>query len=137
MRPIFFLSTLLLTLSANAEILPTGDNAILSLGMANLTCAAVQKITPHAVDKISENYLKDSIRLYQLYHDNDYETAKSNQISMLNVITGETAIKAQSLRSVKGAKSYLEKSLLKTGATECSQLRLYAQKILSQYGVSL
>ncbi|QSX31093.1 hypothetical protein JYB88_05475 [Shewanella cyperi] len=137
MGRIFILTTFLFAISAQAETSPTGDNAVFSLSMASLVCAAVQKVNPEAVGKLSDNYLKDSIKLYQFYHNNDYETAKNNQTSMFNLITGEAAIKAQSLRSVTGARAYIEKSLIKTDAKECSQIRYYAEKVLSHYGKSL
>lgn len=134
-----FILILLILVSgvARSDLSPKGDNAIISLSLASLACAAVQKVNPEAVDIVDEAYMDHSIKLYQFYHDFPYDIAKRNQIGLYKILTDEPAIKAQSLRSVAGAKNYLSQYLRKTDATECSQIREYSNKILSVYGKKL
>lgn len=120
-----------------AQPLPAGDNAIIHLSLASLACSAIQKVNPEAVDKMSDNYLDNAIKLYQYYHNFPYEKAKENQMGMYNLLIGESVIKAQSLHSVVGAKTYLAKYLITTDANECSEIELYSQKLLAIYGKSL
>lgn len=124
-------------LMANADINPKGDDAILYLSQASVACAALQEVNVAAVDKSKDTYLSDGIALYKFYHDTDYETAKSHSLGMYKIITSEPAIKAQALRSLKGAKFYLSQFLAKTDANECGQVNLHANKILAIYGKKL
>jgi len=54
-----------------------------------------------------------------------------------NILTGEPAIKEQSLNSISGAKNYVSKYLTKTDANTCNEIHAKANYILNKYGLHL
>lgn len=129
---------LLLAAATSAASGAEGDSAVINLALASVACAAVQEVNPGALDDTSDHdYFSHSVTLYQLFHGYSEETAAKHQRSMYNILTAEPAIKAQSLRSVVGAQSYLQQYLRKTDASTCQEIPATAQKILAVYGRTL
>lgn len=131
------ISLILICFSTNSFSNPTGDEAILDLSMASLACAAVQHINPNVVRDNYPNYFKNAVTTYSLYHAMPIEKAEKNERSLYNLMTGESAIKAQKLNSTSGAKIYLNKFLLKTDANSCEDTPLIINEILAKYGLTL
>ncbi|MEM5481566.1 hypothetical protein WNY97_17295 [Pseudoalteromonas fuliginea] len=136
-KMVFLFFLLCFALKSNANINPKGDDAIFNLSQASIVCAAIQDVNAEAVDEVKSNYLSDAIKLYGYYHAYDYATSKKHQLGWYKILTGEPAVKAQALRSVKGARAYLSHFLVKTDANECSQISFYADKVLAVYNLKL
>lgn len=98
------------------------DTKLIDFSMANLACAAVQRVNPKVVSLKYKGYYKDSVLQYQRYHKVTELVAEKHQSGTLNLLTSKNVIKAQSLNTVSGAQKYLEKFLLKVDAERCSDL---------------
>lgn len=116
---------------------PQGDVAIFDLGMASLACASVSDVNSEAIKGNSKLFFSDSVRLYSLFHGFELEKALKHQRSTYNILTGQPAVKAQSLNSITGAQNYVAKYLIKTDATNCNDIHPKANYILKKYGLQL
>jgi hypothetical protein len=137
MRRLVFLLAFSSSLSFTVFAYPAGDQAIIDLAMANVACAAVQRVNPEVVDSTYNNYFGDSVYLYQKFHNITEEKSEQNQKGFYNILTSERAIKAQSLNSVAGATKYLSQYLVKTDAGSCNELKQAANRILAKYNEKL
>lgn len=111
-----------------------GDNAIFSLSHASVICAAVSRVNPRAVGEGTKQHLENSIKLYSLFRNESLAKAKKSQESLYKTITGEPAIKAQSLRSRIGAIKYVNAALVETDASTCNELPSVIVSTLRLYG---
>ncbi|WPC75859.1 hypothetical protein [Vibrio porteresiae] len=127
----------LLGFSLDSVSSPAGDEALFDLSIASLACAAVQHVNPKAVEGNYPNYLKNAVKTYSLYHSMPLERAEKNEVGMYNLMIGEPAIKAQKLKSVNGARAYLNKFLYKTDATSCLDTPFLIKEMLHKYGITL
>ncbi|MHA2938437.1 hypothetical protein ACXJY6_09070 [Vibrio sp. RC27] len=118
-------------------ITPKDDIAIWRLGFASVICAGVADVNPNAILGDSKLYFEDSIKLYAYFVDTNFNEAKLHQSGWYKMVTGEPAIKAQGLRSLTGAKRYVQKELIDTDAKECSDIHDSANFLLSKYGLKL
>lgn len=119
------------------EQTPKGDMAIFNLGMASVICAAVRDVNPDAIDGDSNLFFSDSVALYKNFHNFSLEKSEKHQQGWYDIITGEAAIKAQSLNSINGAKTYVNQYLVKTDAASCNEIHVKANYILKKYGLQL
>lgn len=122
---------------AQGEPSPQGDMAILRLYQASITCAVIQEVNPEAVGIESTNYFRDAVSLYALYHNMPEGESEIHQEGWMEIRTGETAIKAQGLRSTAMASDHLRSFLEKANVSSCNEVRISANDTLSHYGLSL
>lgn len=116
---------------------PKGDIAILNLSTASVICAAVRSVNPDAIKGDSKLYFTDAVSLYAYFHNFDLDKSNKHQLGYYQIITGEPAIKAQSLNSISGAQNYVDQYLIKTDATNCQEIHSKANYILNKYGLHL
>lgn len=117
---------------------PKGDMAILYLYQSSIVCAALLNVNPDAIDVSgADHYFDDAARLYSYFHNMPLEESRQHQEGWVELLTGDAAIKAQSLNSTVGARSYLNQYMRKTDANSCSQIRPVANQVLSVYGLQL
>lgn len=139
-KPLISLYFLFISANASAEITPRNDMAILHLSQASMICEALKEVNPISVnitEDDSQDYFHMAVRLYSIFHEMPYEEAEGHQHGWLDLFTSETVIKAQSLRSDAGAKSYSSYYLNRTDAQSCSEIRAAASNILAIYGYEL
>lgn len=127
------------TLNVRKKVIksPEGDMAILNLGTASMVCASVRDVNPDAIKGNSKSFFSDSVKLYSYFHSFSLDRSRENQMGFYNRLTGEPAIKEQSLNSISGAKNYVSKYLTKTDANTCNEIHAKANYILSKYELQL
>jgi hypothetical protein len=139
-RIIFILVFFSLNTEAGDGITPKNDMAILHLSQASMICEVLKEVNPQSIRSPfigNENHFFMAARLYSIFHEMAYEEAEGHQQGWYDLLTSESVIKAQSLRSNTGAQAYLARYLDRTDARNCNDIRSVANRILSIYRYEL